>query len=381
MATAISLAKQESYDPVAQYLTTVAQAHQGSAILEELARRYFGTIDPIYEALIRKTLIAAVARVFQPGCNVQHALILQGPQGYFKSTFFKLLCGEQFFDDTMGSANDKDERLKLHRFWFIEWAELEALFRRKDISTVKAFITTAYDNIRPPYGRTTVTYNRRSIIVGTTNEDDFLRDPTGNRRFWVIPVQKPIPIARLEQERDQIWAAAVHAYRAGEQWHLSQEEAAIAAEVANEFEDTDPWESYIEQWLEATNQIFYSINEILEQLFRLEPSEIDRKQQMRVAQCLKKLGWEKSYKGKDRKRGWVKKSSFLSLEVDQVDLSYSEALTDNSFWGDLPGDLPIDPPLDLLSQVDLCRPPRIDLPLEGGLITPETRSVQGLDGG
>ena len=209
----MALAKQQSYDPVAQYLNTVAKQHQGTDILNDLAHRYFGTSEPIYETFIRKTLIAAVARVFQPGCNVQHALILQGAQGYFKSTFFKLLCGEQFFDDTMGSANDKDERLKLHRFWFIEWAELEALFRRKDISTVKAFITIAYDNIRPPYGRQTVTYNRRSIIVGTTNGDDFLRDPTGNRRFWVIPVKKPIPIDLLEEERDRIWAAAVHAYR------------------------------------------------------------------------------------------------------------------------------------------------------------------------
>jgi predicted P-loop ATPase len=164
---------------------------------------------------------------------------------------------------------DKDERLKLHRFWFIEWAELEALFRRKDISTVKAFITTAYDNIRPPYGRQTATYHRRSIIVGTTNEDDFLRDPTGNRRFWVIPVQKSIPIDLLEQERDRIWAAAVHAYRAQEQWHLGQEEAAEAVNVASRFEDYDPWESYIEQWLEATGRESYSINEILAHLFGL----------------------------------------------------------------------------------------------------------------
>ena len=386
----MSIAKQQSYDPVAQYLTTVARQHQGTDILEGLANRYFGTTAPIYETFIRKTLIAAAARVFQPGCNVQHALILQGPQGYFKSTFFKTLCGEQFFDDTMGSANDKDERLKLHRFWFIEWAELEALFRRKDISTVKAFITTAYDNIRPPYGRQTATFHRRSIIVGTTNEDDFLRDPTGNRRFWVIPVQKSIPIDLLEQERDQIWAAAVHAYRAGEQWHMDRDEAAIAAEVASEFEDYDPWESYIEQWIEDTYRETYETNEILERVFQLEPGEIDRKQQMRVAHCMKKLGWEKSCKGKGRKRIWSKKISFLGLKVDQVDHPNSEVLIYKGSEGDQPGDQRGDQPLfevDHPVEVDRLKGGG-DQPQGGGdqpqadrLITHETLSPGGSLGG
>jgi predicted P-loop ATPase len=311
----LSLAKQESYDPVAIYLNKVAAEHQpsGSELLEGIAARYFGLNEPIYQAFIRKTLIAAVARVFKPGCPVQHALILQGPQGWFKSTFFRLLCGENYFDDTMGSATDKDERLKLHRFWFIEWAELESLFKRKDISTVKAFISTSFDNIRPPYGRQTQCYQRRSVIVGTTNEDSFLRDPTGNRRFWVIPIAKSIPVDQLIRERDQIWAAAVHAYRAGEPWYLESQQAAIASQVAAEFEDTDPWEPFIEDWIAQFGRSGFSTNEVLECLFKLEKADIDRKQQMRVSECLKRLGWEQGFKGEARKRIWIKKKDLLAL--------------------------------------------------------------------
>ncbi|NEP19743.1 MAG: hypothetical protein F6J97_23125 [Leptolyngbya sp. SIO4C1] len=92
------------------------------------------------------------------------------------------------FDDSVGSVSDKDERLKLHKSWFVEWAELEVVFRRKDVSAVKAFITTQTDQIRPPYGRAVMEFPRPSIIVGTTNFDEFLADPTGNRRFWVIGI-------------------------------------------------------------------------------------------------------------------------------------------------------------------------------------------------
>ena len=130
--------------------------------------------------------------------------------------------GEDWFDDSLGHISDKDERLKLHVTWFIEWAELESVFKRRDLASVKAFLTCSRDYIRPPYGRSVQAFNRPSIIVGTTNQDEFLGDPTGNRRFWVIPLQKVVDLRQLQQERDRIWAAAVTLYKAGELWWLSQ---------------------------------------------------------------------------------------------------------------------------------------------------------------
>lgn len=224
------LAEQRSYSPVVEYLNRIYDQYgENATILNDLASRYFGTDDAIYNTYLQKTLVAAVARAMQPGCKVDTALILQGKQGINKSTFLKALAGEDWFDDSLGQISDKDERLKLHVTWFIEWAELESVFKRRDLASVKAFLTCSRDYIRPPYGRSVQAFNRPSVIVGTTNQDEFLGDSTGNRRFWVIPVQKAIDLKQLCQERDRIWAAAVTLYKAGEPWWLSQSEEELSA--------------------------------------------------------------------------------------------------------------------------------------------------------
>ena len=185
----IHMAKQQSYSPVAEYLKNLAKAYEAdSDLLDSLALKYLGSDSELHRGYIRKTLISAVARALQPGCKVDTVCILSGLQGVGKSTFWKILAGEENFDDSVGSVSDKDERLKLHKSWFVEWAELEAVFRRKDVSAVKAFITTQVDQLRPPYGRTVMEFARPSILVGTTNFDNFLADSTGNRRFWVVPI-------------------------------------------------------------------------------------------------------------------------------------------------------------------------------------------------
>ncbi|NJN22984.1 MAG: hypothetical protein HC812_19695, partial [Leptolyngbya sp. RL_3_1] len=146
------LANNNTYHPVAEYLDSCAQTHgNGSAILDNLATELFGSQVPIHNVFLKKTLVAAVARIFQPGCKVDTALFLQGRQGFNKSSFFKTLVGATWFDDTMGSAtSERDERLKLHQFWVLEWAELENVFKKRDISAVKAFLSCGVDTVRPP---------------------------------------------------------------------------------------------------------------------------------------------------------------------------------------------------------------------------------------
>ncbi|MGG6295961.1 VapE domain-containing protein [Leptolyngbya sp. AN02str] len=203
------VAKQSTYSPVVEYLESCHQRFgKNTSILEGLASRYFGTDEPIYQALVQRFLIAAVARAYQPGCKVDTVLILQGKQGVGKSSFFRVLAGQAWFDDSLGSITDKDSRLVLHQNWMIEWAELESVFKRRDLSHIKAFLSCPVDQIRKPYGRSIESLRRSSVIVGTTNQFEFLADPTGNRRFWVLPVFKPIDLRQLEAERDQIWAAA-----------------------------------------------------------------------------------------------------------------------------------------------------------------------------
>jgi predicted P-loop ATPase len=292
-----NLARENSYSPVVEYLDQCAQTHGTStAILDDLATRYFGTDHPLHTTYLRKTLIAAVARAYQPGCQVDTACILQGGQGEFKSSFFKVLASREWFDDSLGNASDKDERLKLHMVWFVEWAELETVFKRKDVATVKAFLTCSRDLVRPPYGRETRELDRPSVIVGTTNEQEFLADATGNRRFWVIPVRREIDMAQLQQERDAIWAAAVAAYRAGETWWLSKKEQALSNELNQEYAMQDPWHEVVAAYVSDLHGSEVTTKQILDLALRLDLDKQDRRAQMRITTILKQLGWSSSRK-------------------------------------------------------------------------------------
>lgn len=309
----MKLAKQNEYHPVREYLENCFTTHGTSTkILEGFSTRYFGTSTPIHQTATIKFLISAVARAYTPGCQVDAALILQGGQGVRKSTFFRVLASPEWFDDSFGNAGDKDERLKLHCAWILEWAELESIFKRKDMSQVKAFITTKIDRIRPPYGRAVEVMARSSVFCGTTNQTDFLNDGTGNRRFWVIPVSQMIDTDRLEKERDQIWAAATSLYKSGVIWHLTSEEEAEMNAGRKEFEATDAWEDEVLDWLEGKEEI--SLQEILTDVLSIELNQQDKRCQMRIRDILTRSNWYQKpnpvfYKGK-RVRTWIKKESF-----------------------------------------------------------------------
>ncbi|NEQ54334.1 MAG: hypothetical protein F6K11_30095 [Leptolyngbya sp. SIO3F4] len=309
------LSRLNSYHPIQSYLKRCGETYGTSTeILEDIAKRYFGNQEPIYQTFFIKTLVAAVARVFEPGCKVDTALILQGPQGYRKSSFFRTLAGSDWFDDSMGSAmNERDERLKLHQFWFLEWAELEGILKRKDTSAVKSFLSCQVDTVRPPYGRNAISLKRRCIIVGSTNQSDFLSDATGNRRFWVVPVQRPIDIERLTQERDQIWAAALSLYRSGYPLFLSQEEEAEAAELNESYQSEDPWYGRIVAYLRDACINEVTTSELLTRALEIDVSHQSRREQMRASEVLKILGWKrrrKMFRG-TRRQVWFNPESYL----------------------------------------------------------------------
>lgn len=158
--------------------------------------------------------------------------------------------------------------------------------------------------MRPPYCRDTQDFPRASVIVATTNKDEFLSDETGNRRFWIIPVQKRIDTKLLASERDAIWAAAVAAYKAGESWWLDYEEELNAETIAQEFQTTDPWLNAIVDYIK--NREFVILSDILNQL-QIDLGRQEKSHQMRVAGILKVLGWEKNFKviGGKRCRVWM----------------------------------------------------------------------------
>ncbi len=323
------LASKTEFHPVQDYLQ-MCKLKYGSdtlSLLDKAASRYFGTKEAIYNVFLKKTLIAAVARAFRSGCKVDTALILQGTQGKRKSTFFSILAGDWFDDSLSSNTSDKDEKLKLHSTWMMEWAELETIFSRRDVSAVKAFLSSSTDKFRAPFGKSTESYPRHSIIVGTTNSDDFLQDSTGTRRFWVVPIPKnqDINIKLLQEERDQLWAAATAAFESGDPWWLTKEEEQQSEQANRQFARDDSWLEAISQYIEPLNSV--SVKEILEHALGIEIGKQDKGMQMRAGDLLRSLGWQK-YHTKHGKR-WTK-----NLEMVEKGSHVVTDHTESGFQGD-----------------------------------------------
>ena len=286
----LQIAEKYTYSPVRDYLKSVASV--APINLDDLALRYFGIDNPLHAVLLKRTLIAAVARVFKPGCKVDTLCILQGSQGTLKSTFWQTLVGEAWFTDNLNDANEKDEKLKLRRYWMLEFSEFESAYKRKEVEQLKAFLSSRVDSLRKPYGKAIEDFPRTSVFVGSTNRQEFLHDPTGERRYWVIPVAQKIPIHTVEEERDRIWSAAVAAYKAGEQWWLTPDEDALLAQANQGWQSSDAWESDVLTYVE--NLTTCTISELLTKAIKIELGNQGKAHQMRVSDILRRNGWAKS---------------------------------------------------------------------------------------
>jgi predicted P-loop ATPase len=198
----------------------------------------------------------------------------------------------------------------LHRSWLMEWAELDHITGRKHAGQVKAFLTQQTDMFRAPYQRTTESFPRRSIIVGSTNRDTgFLVDDTGNRRFWVIPVTTAphIPVDGLLLERDAIWSAAVAAYKAGEPNHLGAQHSQQVDQENQSYLVDSPWKAAIQEWLGAPRNAGRPITSelLLTEAISKPVERQGRADQMQVASIMRDLGYEKKRAWLEGRNKWV----------------------------------------------------------------------------
>ena len=245
-------ASERLFHPIRDYLDALP-VWDGTERVDRLLIDYLGAEDnPYTRAIMRKTLVAAVARIYEPGTKFDYILVLNGPQGIGKSTFFAKLGGKWFSDSlTVSDMRDKSGAEKLQGYWILELGELAGL-RKIDVETVKSFITRTDDKFRHSYGINVENHPRQCIIVGSTNNiSGFLRDITGNRRFWPVRVSGGKKSVWNMKDVDQIWAEALVRYKDGEDLILKGDEELMALEEQRDAMEADDREGLIRDYLET----------------------------------------------------------------------------------------------------------------------------------
>ena len=269
--------------------------------LNSLLQTYLGALDaPAYlRAAGRMFLIGMVARIFEPGCKLDTVLVLEGDQGIKKSMTLAILGGP-WFGDALPDLHDKDLRQYLRGKWLVEIAELAAI-AKSDNEPLKAFITRRVEDYRPSYGREHTKEPRQCVLVGTTNGQDYLKDATGARRFWPIKLGGAINTDLLRADRDQLFAEAVVAYKAGEHWWPDEEaEAAFFKPQQDARFEVDAWQAPIEMWIRKGHTISEASeiradvttqNIIICALGQPDVSRIGTADTRRVGAIMRRLGW------------------------------------------------------------------------------------------
>lgn len=330
--TIYDVASFRSYNPVKDYLRALvwdgcprlAGGMWEGSTMEPLSTEYLGTPDdPIYGAFMVKWHIAAVARIFQPGCQVDNMIVLESPQGRRKSSYVRAMstvAGVEYFCDDVGDISNKDSIIRLHGCWLVEIGEL-AKVRVADIEVTKSWVTRRSDRYRPPYEREVKDVPRHFVLAASVNPSGYgyLRDPTGNRRFWPIPIHD-IDVDRIARDRDQIWAEAVHYYRRKLKWWATVDEELRVDELTGDRRAEDPWAEKLAKFTADPDHGHRLLNGgmTLDEIIAgigIPTSQQTEWTARRVAENLKELGLVPGRNG--RKRVWRAAETVPAVQEDE----------------------------------------------------------------
>jgi predicted P-loop ATPase len=294
-------ARHNRFHPVRDYFN--ALRWDGKPRIDRWLITYFHADDtPYARAVGPRFLISAVARIYEPGCKVDHTPVFEGPQGKQKSEALRTLAvDDDWFTDRLSQVGSKDAQMEVAGILLAEIAELDALTKGTN-SAIKSFLTRRFDRFRPPYGKHIIKVPRQCVFAGTVNPPigGYLRDATGARRFWPVLCHGTIDREGIERDRGQLWAEAVERYKAGAPWWLETPELEALATVEQKARfKVDIWKDVIEGWI--GRQLDVDLAEVLEQALGIPPEAKTRSAEMRVTGILKDLGFAR-YRSGTKKR-------------------------------------------------------------------------------
>jgi putative DNA primase/helicase len=264
-------------------------------------------------------MIGAVARVMIPPVKNDTLIILEGSQGTGKSSALKTLGGD-WFSDTHFALGEKDGYQQMQGVWLCELAELDS-FNKAESTRAKQFFGSMTDNYRPSYGRRSQKFPRQCVFAGSTNKDDYLKDATGNRRYWPVRCGK-INHSGLTDDRDQLWAEAAHRFKAGAIWYVDDKETQFFEQEQEQRFQVDSWESVIDFWLHDNGQIQtneFTIADVFYGALQMDAVAWQQPAQTRVALILTRLGWVRVRSTVERRRVWRYRRPDKQLNAIEVD--------------------------------------------------------------
>lgn len=281
------VARRDSHNPLQEWLNGLEW--DGVSRVEYMLTDRFGADkDDLTRAMSTCFMVGAVARALDPGCQVDTVLILKGPQGIRKTSGLRALTGPEWFASPHINVQSKDTAIALRGRWIVEWAELDSM-KRSENTAIKAFITERADTYRPPYGKVAKTFPRSNVFTGTTNDDEFLTDATGDRRYHVVE-SSAVDVEGIERDRPQLWAEAVQLYRSGVRWWLSDQLEEARKEANARFRQVDPWEALIRDWVLGRSA--FAVEELLVDGLDVKPAQMRHGDRLRAIKVLKLLGFE-----------------------------------------------------------------------------------------
>jgi len=282
------------FNPLADLLSEYAW--DGVQRVDTFLPVYFGAKDdPYTRAVGRRWLVSLVARALAPGCKVDTVLVLEGRQGAGKSASLEALVGADFFLDTHLEIGEKDSMQAIAGAWLVELGELSSL-RKAETERIRQFVTSRTDKFRPPYGRAVVSSPRRCVLAGTTNDERYLPDTKGNRRYWPVATPRPDVLA-IRRDREKLLAEAAALFHAGERWWFDEAEEKLREAETDAREEGSTMEEAIERWWHemppSRRPASLSLLDVAEQALRLPLDRVSRQVRKEVGDAMTAMGFHR----------------------------------------------------------------------------------------